>query len=131
MASSARYHVFQLGESLLAGDASRSLRILDGLEGEGEEPTLVLWCLVEELRSILQWSAQAGPAARRLFRGGRRRKELLRTAAQRVPRARAVALLGAATRVDALIKGSRKDEAWGALARIATDLCNATRIRAG
>ena len=115
VATSARYHVFQLGEALLAGDAARSLRILDGLAAEGEEPTLVLWCIAEELRSILQWTGQASGGARRLYRGGRRRKELLTAAA----------------RADGLIKGPRKDEAWGELARIATELCIAARNRAG
>jgi DNA polymerase III subunit delta len=127
---SARFHVFQLSEALLAGDAARVLRIVDGLAAEGEEPTLVLWCIAEELRSILQWSPQPQGASRRLLRGGRRRKELLRSAHQRVPRVRVWELLGTAARIDGLIKGSRKDEAWNALARLATELCIAARIRA-
>ncbi len=131
VATSARYHVFQLGEAMLAGDPARTLRILDGLAAEGEEPTLVLWCIAEELRSILQWTGQASGGARRLFRGGRRRKELLASAARRVPRRAALELLTAAARTDGLIKGPRKDEAWGELARIATELCIATRNRAG
>ena len=40
-------------------------------------------------------------------------------------------LLVAATRADAMVKSGRKDEAWGELARIATELCIATRNRAG
>lgn len=131
VATSARYHVFQLGEALLAGDAPRTLRILDGLAAEGEEPTLVLWCIAEELRSILQWTGQSAGGARRLYRGGRRRKELLASAARRVPRRAALELLTAAARTDGLIKGPRKDEAWGELARIATELCIAARNRAG
>jgi DNA polymerase-3 subunit delta len=131
VASSARYHVFQLGETLLEGDAPRALRILAGLEAEGEEPTLVLWCLAEELRSLLQWSPQPPASARRLFRGGRQRKELLRAAAARVSRAQAQTLLLRVAALDAVIKGPRKDEAWGLLARVTADLCNATRIRAG
>ena len=131
VATSARYHVFQLGEALLAGDAARTLRILDGLAAEGEEPTLVLWCIAEELRSILQWPGQASGGPRRLFRGGRRRRELLAAAARRVPRAAALELLCAAARTDQLIKGPRKDEAWGELARIASQLCIAARNRAG
>jgi len=129
VANSARFHVFQLGETLLAGDAPRALRILDGLAAEGEEPTLVLWCIAEELRSILQWSRES--PVKRLHRGGRRRKELLAHAHARVPRARAWALLGEAARLDAIIKGPRKDEAWGTLARIATELCIARQNRAG
>ena len=75
VANSARYGVFQLGEAVLAGEAARALKILAGLEAEGEEPTLVLWCLAEELRALLQWSprpARGAPA--RLWRGGRRRQ---------------------------------------------------------
>lgn len=130
VAQSARYHVFQLGEALLAGDGARSVRILEGLAAEGEEPTLVLWCVAEELRSILQWTPQPG-GARRLFRGGRHRKELLASAARRIPKAKALDLLMQASRIDAMIKGPRKGEAWGALARIAAELCIPARIRAG
>lgn len=131
VSDSARFSVFQLSEALLAGDAPRVVRMLDGLKAEGEEPTLVLWCLAEELRSLLQWSPHPAKGSRRLFRGGRRRKELLRAAAQRVPRAHVLELLTAAARVDGLIKGPRKGEAWGELARIATALCIATCFRAG
>lgn len=130
VAHSARYHVFQLGEALLGGDAARAIRILDGLAAEGEEPTLVLWCLAEELRSILQWRPDGG-GAKRLFRGGRQRKELLARAARQVPRTLAEDLLTQAARLDGIIKGPRKNEAWGALARISTDLCIAVRNRAG
>ena len=129
--NSARYHVFQLGEALLAGDAARTVRILDGLAADGEGLPLVLYCLAEELRAVLQWPPPASGSHPRLFRGGRRRKELLPRAAKRVPRALAMQLLTAAGRVDALIKGPRKDEAWGELTRIATEFCIAPRNRAG
>jgi DNA polymerase-3 subunit delta len=130
VAMSARFNVFQLGEALLAGDAARSLRILDGLAGEGEEPTLVLWCIAEELRSIVQL-AQPGPPARRILRGGRKRRSLLERARERLSPARAWALLERAARIDTLIKGPRKAEGWGALARLATEFCIAPPNRAG
>ena len=128
---SARYHVFQLGEALLTGDAPRALRILDGLEAEGEEPVLVLWCIAEELRSVVQLATPGAAGAVRLNRGGRRRREQLAQAAQRVPAARAFELLMRAARVDELIKGPRKAEGWTALARIATEFCIAPLNRAG
>src|SRR5690606_11817832 len=55
VADSARFDVLQLGEAAMKGQASRALRILDGLEGEGVEPTLVLWALNKDL----QWIARA------------------------------------------------------------------------
>jgi DNA polymerase-3 subunit delta len=130
VANSARYHVFKLSEALLAGDSHRAVRILDGLAAEGDEPTLVLWALTEDLRSILQFGSKPGNAAR-LFKGGPLRKERLAMAARRVPKRLAQELLMQAAQVDGMIKGSRKDEAWGALTRIATTLCIAAKNRAG
>ena len=131
VADSARFHVFQLGEALLAGDAPRVLRMLDGLQAEGEGLPLVLWCIAEELRSVLQWSPSGQQNAKRLFRGGRRRKELLPIAYARVSRERAWTLLTEAGRLDAIVKSDRKDEGWSAVARLATEFCIAPLIRAG
>ena len=66
VANSARYDVYQLGEAALDGDAERSLRILEGLRGEGTEPPLVLWALCRELRALAE--ARANPGARRRLR---------------------------------------------------------------
>ena len=131
VANSARYHVFQLGEVMLAGDAARAVRILDGLAADGEGLPLVLWCIAEELRSVLQFPSPPPGYTLRLNRGGRPRKELLARAARRVPRPVVLDLLVAATRADAMAKGGRKDEAWGELTRIATEFCIAPRNRAG
>jgi len=50
----ARYDVFKLNEAMLAGDVERLARMLDGLKGEGEASVLVLWALVDELRTLLK-----------------------------------------------------------------------------
>lgn len=50
----ARYDVFKLNEAMLAGDAARLSRMIDGLKGEGEALVLVLWAVVEELRTLLR-----------------------------------------------------------------------------
>jgi DNA polymerase-3 subunit delta len=52
VSNSARFNVFDLGSSLLAGDVKRIIRMIEGLESEGETPTLVLWALQEEIRAI-------------------------------------------------------------------------------
>ena len=133
VANSARYHVFQLSEALLAGDTARTVRILDGLAADGDSVPLVLWCIAEEIRSVLQWTGAntgyQGPM--RLKRGGRRRTTLLARAAQRVPRPLALELLTAAARADGLAKGGGKGEAWGEVTRIATEFCIARRNRSG
>ncbi len=50
----ARYDVFKLNEAMLAGDAGRLSRMIDGLQGEGETPILALWAVVEEVRVLLR-----------------------------------------------------------------------------
>ena len=48
----ARYDVFKLGEAVLAGQVARALRMLDGLQAEGEAPVLVHWTLAEDIRAM-------------------------------------------------------------------------------
>jgi len=48
----ARYDVFKLGEAVLAGQVGRALRMLDGLQAEGEAPVLVHWTLAEDIRAM-------------------------------------------------------------------------------
>jgi DNA polymerase-3 subunit delta len=123
VANSARYSVFQLGEAALAGDAARTVRVLDGLAAEGEEPVLVLWSLAEELRSLLQWQPNAPRGAPvRLFRGGRRRQALLAAAARRLPRPRVRELLLDAAHADAVLKGARAGTPWSELLRVAVGI---------
>jgi DNA polymerase-3 subunit delta len=49
-----RYDVFQLGDALLAGDAARTAKILQGLEGEGVQPLALLGVLAWLLRGVLR-----------------------------------------------------------------------------
>ena len=48
----ARYDVFKLGEAVLAGQVARALRMLDGLQTEGEAAVLVHWTLTEDIRAL-------------------------------------------------------------------------------
>jgi len=47
-----RYDVFQLGDALLAGDAPRTAKILQGLEAEGIQPLALLGVLAWLLRGV-------------------------------------------------------------------------------
>src|SRR5512135_3407571 len=55
----ARYDVFKLSEAMLAGDAARYTRILDGLRAEGEATVLVLWAVSEDIRALARVSRAA------------------------------------------------------------------------
>jgi DNA polymerase III subunit delta len=49
-----RFDVFQLGDALLAGDAPRTAKILQGLEAEGIQPLALLGVLAWLLRGVLR-----------------------------------------------------------------------------
>ncbi len=120
VANSARYDVFKLGEAALAGDAARTLRILDGLRGEGTEPTLVLWVLCREIRALAE--ARAGRAATAYGWHAQQRSKLLDAAVQRMRRTPLGPLIAHAARVDRAIKGRGPGAAWDELAWLAARL---------
>jgi DNA polymerase III subunit delta len=52
VSDSARFNVFELSPALLSGGQARIIRMLEGLQAEGEAPTLVLWALMEDIRAL-------------------------------------------------------------------------------
>lgn len=128
VARSARFTLLQLGEAALAGEPERALRVLEGLRGEGEEPTLVLWTLAEEIRAVLQFNPNADRGApMRTWRGGPRRQRALAQAAKRLgrERARLYQMLQFAGQTDLIVKGLRAGDAWGAFAQLTAALSGA------
>ena len=119
---SSRYDVFQLGEALLAGETPRALRILQSLQGEGAEPTLVLWAILQEMRNLWTklvpgaplpgvWSRNTAqlPQAMARFRAAPSGRALFRRMAAR------------ASRVDRIIKGRLAGNAWDELTLLALE----------
>ena len=49
-----RYDAFQLGEAVLAGDTARTIRVLQGLQDEGENAVAVMSPLMWTLRPLLR-----------------------------------------------------------------------------
>ena len=128
----ARYDVFALREAMLAGDSARLLRMLDGLQGEGEGLPLVLWAVADEIRllALISEAQAAGESReaimRRLRVFGDRERGLLDT----LKRRRGtdwMALLREAHQLDRLIKGvplpGCDADPWRALARLALQVC--------
>jgi DNA polymerase III subunit delta len=115
VADSARFDVFQLGEAALRGDARRALRILDGLRGEGVEPTLILWALGRELRAV--WKHLLAERGGKSAPGWRPRPALL-AAAQRLRNLPLEPLVRLAVRADRTIKGREIGDPWDALAML-------------
>lgn len=124
VADSARYDVFQLAAAALAGDAARALHILDGVRGEGIEPTLALWALSREIRALWQrltrlTTGQPEPA-------WQRSSPALDAAVRRTTQLSVRELMGAAVRVDRTIKGRLKGDSWDALERLVARLAGTT-----
>lgn len=124
----ARYDVFALAPALLAGDAGRALRLIEGLRAEAEPLPLVLWVVAEELRTLLrlQEATAAGKpfaAAARELRVWGPREKLMPKALQRLPAATIAALLARCADIDRLIKGlaapNRDADPWLELSEIA------------
>jgi DNA polymerase-3 subunit delta len=103
VANSARYDVFQLGEAALAGDAARSLRILEGLRAEGAEPPLVLWALCRELRALAD--ARSGVARKAWGAAAERHQALAQRAAERTAGEPIGPWFEMAARADRQVKG--------------------------
>lgn len=120
IADVARYDVFQLGETLLSGDRARFVRMLDGLQGEGVAPPLVLWALAEEIRALLRVSSavsQRRPMqlALREARVWGARAELLQQALRRLQASELEQALLQAAAADRMIKGLVRGDVWQAL----------------
>ena len=120
----ARYDVFKLNEAMLAGDCARLVRMLDGLEGEGEALPLVLWAVAEEIRTLLKLKAgtEQGKALGVLLKEHRiwgPRERLMEPALRRLTLATLEAALQQAAQIDRLIKGLRAKafagDAWDAM----------------
>jgi DNA polymerase-3 subunit delta len=128
VADSARYDVFELSAAAFAGEAQRALRILSGLRAEGQEPPLVLWALLQDLRALSRVSLRAGRerSLEDAFRAEQvwsNRQGPVRAALARLDRRRIDSLIVAAARADRIAKGSLRGDAWveieGLVARIA------------
>jgi DNA polymerase-3 subunit delta len=123
----ARYDVFKLGEAVLAGQVGRALRMLDGLQAEGEAAVLVHWALAEDIRALkrVKEAISGGkpvPMALREARVWGPRERLFERALPFFSETTLSHLLEAASVCDGLVKGLRHPEwpgdPWQALKKI-------------
>ncbi|WP_313105504.1 DNA polymerase III subunit delta [Stutzerimonas nitrititolerans] len=129
VADSARYDVFGLIDAALQGHPEHSLRMLEGLRGEGIEAPVILWALARELRllaNIAQQYAQGVPLER-AFSQARppvwdKRRPLVSKALQRHDVAGWQRLLMAAQLIDEQIKGQAEGDPWIGLSNVCLQL---------
>ena len=130
----ARYDVFKLSEAVLAGNAPRVQRMLDGLQAEGESEVLVHYTLAEDIRALKRVKdavtlGQPLPMAMREQRVWGLKERLFERALPRLTPMALDNLLHAAHTVDGLVKGLKAPDwpvdSWQALHRLAMMLCRA------
>lgn len=119
----ARYDVFKLSEAMLAGDAERYVRILDGLRAEGTATVLILWAIAEDIRTLakvsraVQQSGNLSGALRDARVWGIRQK-LVERAVRRFTPTFAERALRQAAQIDRLVKGLRSGDVWDELLQL-------------
>jgi len=108
----ARFDVFKLNEAMLAGDTARLVRMIDGLQAEGEALPLVLWAMAQEIRTLLQIRSKVDggksvtqACTEQGVRGNKVR--LIETALRRLSLPLLQKALQDAAQVDRMIKGLR------------------------
>ncbi len=120
---SARFDVYGLVDSALAGDAARAARMLNGLHSEGVEPVLVLWALAREIRSLAQmaYDIQTGTAADQVMAAHRvwdARKPLIKSGLKRNTLIQWQAMLRHAGQIDRIIKGVTPGSVWNEMLQL-------------
>ncbi len=135
VADNARYDLYALLPTALAGDRARAQRIVWGLQAEGSAVVLVLWAVSRELRLLAE---AAGALARReplepvfqTHRVTRARQEGISQTLRQLPPALVRQLLRQCLEVDLAIKGQAPADPWQLLARMIDRLAAAATRRA-
>jgi len=123
VADGARFDVFQLVDAALAGDPARAVRILNGLEREGEPEALVIWSLAREILTLADvvYRLEAGSnvdQAMNEARVWRVRQDLYRRASRGRSCSDVSALVACAASAEQVIKGVKPGNGWRALAEV-------------
>jgi DNA polymerase-3 subunit delta len=134
----ARYDVFKLTESVLAGQHLRVQRMLDGLQAEGVSEVLVHYTLAEDIRALkrVKDAVSAGRPLPQVLREQRvwgQKERLFERVLPQLSAATLERLLQSAHQVDGIVKGMKlpnwPTDNWQALLRLALMLCKACSAR--
>ena len=120
---------------MLAGQAARALRMLDGLRSEGEAAVLVHWTLAEDIRGLKRVKDALGagkplPLALREARVWGAKERVFERAVTLLSESTLAQLLDAAQVCDGLVKGLKHPDwpldPWEALKRLVLMLAEQT-----
>lgn len=138
VADSARFDIFGMVDAALAGEGARSVRMLQGLRGEGTPPAVVLWALAREVRQLAAMARQVGagqavPKVLAQYRVWQNRKSVVGKALQRLAGqgGEGGRLLRRCALVDRVIKGQAAGNAWDELLQLLLLLAGVKGVPAG
>ena len=131
-----RFDAFQLGEAVLSGDAERVVRIVQGLQDEGEQPVAVMNPLMWVLRPLVRIkhaeargeNLNTAMTQARIFGD---RQNLVRRAIGRLSLRQLDAALAKLTDIDKTAKGMMQGDAWLEISRLCYGLSRAGLSRPG
>jgi len=115
-----RFTVFDFIETVIAGNQTRMLHILENLRFEGAEPILILWALTRELRLMasLATQLQSGQTLESLFQKNRifaRRQAAVRRFLGKFSAPDCWQMLSHALEIDKMVKGVSPGSSWDGL----------------
>ncbi len=128
VADQARYNVYGFVDACLAGNATRSLRMLRGLKGEATEPALVLWALARDTRTMTRIAGElrSGKAKAAVFKANQiwsSRAGLVDRALQRLSLPQWRSVLQRVALADRVMKGRASGDIWHQFENIALAIC--------
>lgn len=111
VADNTKFSVFQFTDTLLQGDATRAIKMLNRLEAEGTEPNQILWFLIKEAQLLLslkseQLRGQSLTAAFNAQRIWKSKQSLYISALQRLDIESLMALTDKLAELDIALKSS-------------------------
>ena len=129
-----RYDAFQLGEAVLAGDAARTTRILQGLLDEGEQAVAVMNPLIWLLRPLVRvkQAEMRGENVMNAMTNARiygERQTLTKKALSRLNLRQLEAALQKLCDIDRIAKGVKLGDAWLELSRLCFGLAKLKQNR--
>ena len=127
-ADHARFNIYALADTCLAGNTAKALRMLGGLRREGVEPVLLVWALAREVRTLalIAWGLSRGQSRSQLFKAHRvwnTRQALVSAALGRRPPAAWLAVMQRMARLDRVLKGRQSGNIWLELEQSCLAIC--------
>lgn len=123
VADNARFDIFALVDSVIAGETQRALRILQNLQQEGVEAILILWALARECRILLELSWQLAKkqsleSSLQKAKIWPKRQALIKKALQRKSYEHWRLYLTQMQKIDRQLKGAEKGNGWLAISNL-------------